>query len=104
MDHYGGKHTYGRALIGLRTPGQPDRRSRSPTPWRRSRHSHRGEFAMRRLVDAYRSWRYGVAHARGVGGKCRATAYWAAEKSLRYLPRGSTGTCSPASIPTRPSA
>lgn len=41
---------------------------------------------MRKIVDAYRSWRYGVSHARGVGGKLRATLYWAAEKSLRYLP------------------
>lgn len=41
---------------------------------------------MRKLIDAYKSWKYGVTHARGVGGKLRATAYWAAEKSLRYLP------------------
>lgn len=27
-----------------------------------------------------------MSHARGVGGKLRATLYWAAEKSLRYLP------------------
>ncbi|MBU0607068.1 MAG: class I SAM-dependent methyltransferase [Armatimonadetes bacterium] len=41
---------------------------------------------MRKLVDAYRSWRYGVQHARGFRRKARATLYWAAEKSLRYLP------------------
>lgn len=41
---------------------------------------------MRKLVDAYKSWRYGVQHARGPGQKLRATLYWAAEKSLRYLP------------------
>jgi len=41
---------------------------------------------MRKLVDAYRSWQYGVRHAHGCRGKCRATLYWLAEKTLRYLP------------------
>jgi len=41
---------------------------------------------MRKLMDAYRSWRYGVQHSRGFRQKLRATTYWLAEKSLRYLP------------------
>lgn len=41
---------------------------------------------MRKLIGAYNSWKYGVSHARGLSGKLRATLYWLAEKSLRYLP------------------
>ncbi|MCE5239052.1 class I SAM-dependent methyltransferase [bacterium] len=41
---------------------------------------------MRKLIDAYKSWQYGVRHSRGTRQKLRATLYWLAEKSLRYLP------------------